>query len=92
MYELGCIACHIKGKRSEAQIHHVLSGHYRQSHDETIPLCPYHHEGVPPGEYTVSMMESAGAGPPGPPRAPRFKAEFGDEEGLISATNDAITL
>lgn len=68
-------------------MHHLLSGSYRIGHDETIPLCPWHHVGEPVGDRTVSMMELA-LGPSFFWNKKAFIAEFGTEAELLQAAND----
>lgn len=43
---LGCVACHLEDNGYEPpDIHHLLSGGRRMGHQQTIPLCPWHHKG-----------------------------------------------
>lgn len=91
MYQLGCICCRDTGKWSQVQIHHILddSGESRLGHDETIPLCPYHHTG---DTLLASRkeMELYGFGPPGPPGGADFVAAFGTEQELLDQVNDLL--
>ena len=55
--DLGYIACIIEGERrgedrsgTPSDVHHEVKG-YRTGHHRTIPLCPWHHRGVPPGQF-----------------------------------------
>lgn len=65
--ELGCIACIIEGERrgedrrgTPSDVHHEVHG-YRTGDDRTIPLCPWHHRAVPPGQLRNSASPSAAA-------------------------------
>ena len=89
LYSLGCICCRNKGIRTEAQIHHLLRGHYRAGHDWTIPLCPYHHTGEGWQGYTVSMVEPV-YGKPGPPGGYKFKQDHGKELDLLQQVNELL--
>ena len=44
--QIGCIACSKKGRFTEPIIHHIRKQTglaLRPSHEDTIPLCPQHH-------------------------------------------------
>lgn len=47
---MGCIVCQLQGLgKTPPQIHHILTGvgmGQRATHQETIPLCYHHHQGV----------------------------------------------
>lgn len=47
---LGCIVCRMKFKTRPyvyPEIHHINDGGRNISHWHTLPLCVYHHQGVP---------------------------------------------
>ena len=56
LQQIGCIACLLDGRYVWADVHHILSGGYRVDHQHTIPLCPYHHRGVPEHGFTPREM------------------------------------
>lgn len=46
--DFGCVLCYLQGyPGTPAEIHHVRTevGWGRDGHQNTIPLCPYHHRG-----------------------------------------------
>jgi len=89
LYEIGCIACRKRGVRSEAQIHHLLKGHYRAGHSWTIPLCVFHHTGEGWPGYTMSTLIPV-YGEPGPPGRYKFKQEHGLELDLLDEVNEIL--
>ena len=58
--DLGCIVCHHEGRFGvAAEVHHIRQGAgmgRRNSHFETIPLCPMHHR---TGGYGVAFHAGA---------------------------------
>ena len=85
LIELGCICCRKNfGMWRMPEIHHIIDGGRRLGHDQTLPLCRYHHQGQYPDETsTFSMLLDAGWGPPGPPGRRDWVAEFGTELDLL---------
>jgi hypothetical protein len=49
LVDMGCILCDLLGfGKTPPQIHHIRSGQgmaLRATHQQTIPLCPEHHQG-----------------------------------------------
>ena len=73
--QIGCIACAKYGYFSEPVIHHIRSHtglSIRPSHDDTIPLCPLHHN---MGNNSIHLNKV------------RFEHTFGTEKQLLKATN-----
>ena len=74
--QIGCIACKTKyGKFSDPIIHHIRKHtglSLRPSHDDTIPLCPQHHN---MGNQSVHLNRKA------------FEHLFGTELELLKETN-----
>jgi len=73
--QLGCIACSKKGRFSVPVIHHIRKNtgiSLRPSHDNTIPLCPTHHN---MGNQSVHLNKNA------------FVSLFGTEEQLLKEVN-----
>ena len=50
--EIGCLACRLQFPDKSidfsytTDVHHILNGGRRQSHQHTIGLCPWHHRGI----------------------------------------------
>ena len=69
--QIGCIAC----GRNEPVIHHIRRNtglSLRPSHDDTIPLCPQHHN---MGNQSIHLNKT------------RFEHMFGTEIELLKETN-----
>lgn len=76
--EIGCIACSKLGKFSEPVIHHIRKHTgigLRPPHDQTIPLCPEHHN---MGNESVHLNKK------------KFQALFGTELDLLEEANQKI--
>lgn len=72
---LGCIACAKKGRMTEPVIHHIRKHtglSLRPSHQDTIPLCPQHHN---MGNNSVHLNKKL------------FVHLYGTEEELLRETN-----
>jgi len=88
--EIGCVACRLKvDEYRAAQAHHIIEGGKRLGHDETIPLCPWHHVGKDDIAPSVAL---ARLGPSLALDKPRFVAQFGSEKELLEITNAYVTL
>lgn len=87
--EIGCIACIHWGITAPAEVHHLLSGGRRQGHQFTIPLCQWHHRGVPWTAQTSAETE-ASAGPSLALSSKRFHREFGTDYDLLTRTNELL--
>lgn len=83
---LGCIACRKWGHRSNAEVHHLLSGNKRIAHHATIPLCAWHHRGVTPTGSNRRKMETL-LGPSLALQSKRFHEIFGSDEELLAEVN-----
>ena len=73
--QIGCIACIKKGRITTPVIHHIRKQtglSLRPSHDDTIPLCPEHHN---MGKASVHLNKKL------------FNHLFGTEEELLKETN-----
>ena len=80
--DIGCVACLKQGYHRLAEIHHLVEG-YRLGHDWTIPLCEWHHRGVPP---TMAMTKAQARQLLGPSLAEtkrQFVGEYGTERELL---------
>jgi len=89
MQELGCIASLLDGVPGvPGEIHHLLSGGRRISHDHTVCLSPWHHRGLlPSGRKAEEFAEVHGPSLALAPNA--FRRRYGDEEELL-AIQDAL--
>lgn len=91
MQQLGCAACSQYFRDSQADVHHLLSGGRRRGHQFTIPLCPWHHRGVPPDGFSIGVAEATFG--PSLARSPRkFRSKFGSDEELLEYVNSRIAI
>ena len=96
LFSLGCIACWIKRRKWVApEMDHRntgdLAGMKRTAggHDDTIPLCCWHHRAIPFEGWTEpATREWAGPSKHGQKRA--FLAEFGSIQHLADLTAAAL--
>lgn len=89
LVDIGCIACVLDGRHgTPPDIHHLVEGRKRLGDDHTIPLCPWHHRGVPCGSSAKETEEVLG------PSLARNKREFveryGTERELLEMVNEII--
>jgi hypothetical protein len=88
--DIGCVACRIWGRFSEADVHHLLSGGRRRGHRYTVPLCPWHHRGEPGVYIGVKDMEKLAG--PSLARTPRkFRETYGDDRVLLAYTDALLS-
>lgn len=76
--EIGCIACLKLGKYETPVIHHIRKNTglgIRPKHDQTIPLCPGHHN---MGNKSVHLNKKI------------FVEMFGTEQELLNEVNEKI--
>ncbi|MEO1035207.1 MAG: Ref family recombination enhancement nuclease [Pseudomonadota bacterium] len=88
--KLGCICCRRYGIKTPAQIHHITVARKRLGNEFTIPLCAWHHQGMP---FDSDMRPSAVTGVFGPSLALSkrlFIAEFGTELELLDEVNELL--
>lgn len=87
--QVGCICCKSYGIHNEwVQIHHIIDGNKRMGHQFTIPLCYWHHEGVPPEGLT--KQETQDKVGPSLKSKKLFNEVFGSEILLLEYTNDFL--
>lgn len=88
LQRLGCVPCRTLHIFSQIDVHHIVEG-YRLGNKFTLPLCPWHHRGMPPDDwsnsdaaahYGPSMKHSKGA----------FVERFGTERQLLEQTDELI--
>jgi hypothetical protein len=72
--DIGCIVCRLNGVYSPPDIHHILKSGRRQSHMETIPLCPTHHRSGLNNDMVVSRH----------PYKREFEKRYGTENELFN--------
>ena len=84
--KVGCVACRKRGIKSQADVHHLLSGGRRRGHQYTIPLCPWHHRGEPPDGMAATDALWV-YGPSLARSSRRFRAEFGTDAVLLRQTD-----
>lgn len=95
--ELGCVACIVEGElrgesryQTPADVHHEVNG-YRTG--RTIPLCPWHHRGVPTYGYNGSASDDTMIAIVGPSLAKHpalFRERYGDFDELHERTEDLL--
>ena len=76
--EIGCIACLKINRRSEAVIHHIRKHTglgLRPAFDQTIPLCPQHHN---MGNESIHLNKKV------------FIKKFGTEQDLLYEVKEII--
>ena len=86
---IGCVACHMSDRWSPADVHHLLSGGRRRGNRYTIPLCPWHHRGLPAAGQSLKDMRDL-FGPSLALTSKDFRGEYGDDEGLLALTDGLI--
>jgi hypothetical protein len=87
MRQHGCIVCRKLGLIRYPEIHHILSGGRRIGHDDTIPLCPWHHQGVPADMVMGKKNTERWLGPSMKESKIRFNRRFGTEAELLMEIN-----
>lgn len=97
MYEIGCICCRdnpgqlLKGF-NPAQIHHITDKGYKRlsgGDNATIPLCPWHHQGIPiNGRDDAYMIENLG--PSFEKHKKKFIKKYGTERNLLDKVNKLL--
>ena len=55
--EDGCLLCQLKGLgHTLPQIHHLLLGGRKISHDHVLGLCDWHHQAIKPADWKYGAM------------------------------------
>jgi hypothetical protein len=90
---LGCVACLKDGRDMDElmppEIHHQLRGGRRIGHEATIPLCYWHHQGLPYDEVPASWF-LATLGPSFDKHKFQFRQRYGSDEALLAYVNEQI--
>lgn len=92
LQRMGCVACLSENIHSQPDIHHIVSNGYRRlsgGDESTIPLCPWHHRGVPPDDMTLADAESH-YGPSLALSKRDFVSRYGRENDLLLLVNYLI--
>lgn len=93
LQDLGCICCLKEGfGYVPPDIHHIVDKGYRRlsgGHLATIPLCPYHHRGVPPSGFSIDTALGY-AGPSLALHKKRFIRRYGTERELLAEVDRRI--
>ena len=93
--EIGCLACRYQFADRNADfsyttdVHHILNGGKRQSHQETIGLCPWHHRGIIEGDFPEQAMTDT-LGPSLAHGRKAFEDHFGTQDELLTRQNELI--
>jgi hypothetical protein len=93
LHRIGCVACRKKGLGWRAvDIHHIVDRGYRKhsgGNRATLPLCEYHHRGVPAEGFLNGSMYLI-YGPSLALQKREFKRVFGDERQLLAEVDQLI--
>lgn len=84
--DIGCIACVIEERRQvPAQVHHITQADNQQ----TLPLCPWHHQGQPPDGMNGPIAMHV-YGPSLAISKRQFQDRYGTEAELLKAVNAMV--
>ena len=78
---LGCICCKIMGGFRSAEFHHITDRGRRVGHQYGLPLCEWHHRGLPPAGMTAPLAREQ-LGPSLAEGKASFESTFGTEAEL----------
>lgn len=95
---IGCVACHLNGvdhvnrgvraapaQPRDLEMHHLLSGGRRISHEATVCLCHFHHQGKRLPRVDVGYKVQAVIYGPSLGREPRrFREWYGTDQELLA--------
>jgi hypothetical protein len=93
--DIGCVACRMDGRRNpNTQVHHLnrggMAGRERIGHQATIPLCPYHHQGIPPEPFSAQWARE-NIGPSLAEGSKPFRERYGNDACLLAWTNEWLS-
>ena len=90
LQDIGCLCCLKEGYPGvPVDVHHIVDKGYREhsgGHAATLPLCPWHHRGVPPGGLSIDEALFR-VGPSLALHKKRFVETFGTERHLLEETD-----
>ena len=80
--DIGCMACRVEGFHNpQTQVHHLnqfgLAGKKRRGDKFSIPLCPFHHQGI-----------GTGIGPSLAKQSKAFRQKYGSDDELLRWTDE----
>ena len=84
--EVGCLACKQLGFLRTAEMHHPF-GRTGEQWRQVIPLCEWHHRGVPWCWVDHKAWNPERLGPSLAYNKPAFHEEFGSDEELLAETD-----
>ena len=91
-----CVACTIDGVMSvggPTEVHHCnlggKAGQKRRGDWFTLPLCRWHHQGIPKDGMS-SMQAEARFGPSLKFKSKRFRERYGSDQVLLERTNEML--
>lgn len=92
LYEMGCCCClwNVENYRvtfSPTQVHHIS----HKGHKQTIPLCPWHHQGQPVYPYGQEQTKRF-LGPSLRLHKKEFVETYGKESQLLERVNKHLGL
>ena len=94
LQKLGCVACLISsGGWEAADVHHIVDKGYRKhsgGNQATIPLCPWHHRGVPTEGRSMTWMRNW-RGPSLALESKAFAETYGTQRDLLAKVNNMLT-
>ena len=85
LQSFGCCACRKRGYWRATEIHHLVDKGTRKlsgGHDAVIPLCAWHHRGIPDTGVRTAVMRDV-LGPSMALEKRAFVEEFGTERELL---------
>lgn len=93
LQDIGCICCLKEGFNDvPVDVHHIVDKGYRKHSGgdyATLPLCPWHHRGIPPSGFSEDTAVFA-AGPSLALHKRRFKQTYGTERELLAEVERRI--
>ena len=92
--DMKCIACFIEGcaQPNRTEVHHLVDKGYRKhsgGHDATLPLCGWHHRGVPIEGVSAQDMIFY-CGPSMALNKRRFEEFYGTQRELLERVNGLL--
>lgn len=93
LYEIGCLACRMRGWFNLPDAHHLnLGGHAGQRRlgdASTVSLCPWHHRGQPLAPLNEKQCRRI-LGPSLQAEPVAFRETFGSDESLLRQQDELI--
>jgi hypothetical protein len=88
--KIGCICCKQMGWFRDPEVHHITDGGRRIGHQETLPLCEWHHRAVRPYGLPTDKLAARVYGPSLASGKKTFQDYFGSELELLEDVNALI--